>query len=175
MNRPYPPPRAYRPICTTANFRRARSGPRANNSKSAAPNAPPASTSFRRSWAGASSLIIFCTFFRRFPKRPSKGALRASPGGITGLCGEPGSAGEPVIRSWTRVCASCGRPAACTIACAWWWPRFYANTCLSTGESAHSGFGIRWWTPTWPAMRAVGSGSPAAARMRRPTSGFSTR
>ena len=113
-------------------------------------------------------------YCREQPLRPALRAFplaRRIPTALRGLAARP----HRVTRSSTPACASCGRPAGCTTACAWSSRRSWSSTCCCPGRTARAGSGTRWSMPTSPTTRWAGSGSPAAAPTRRRTSASSTR
>ena len=112
-----PARRGCRRTCISARSGRARSGiacaRRTRVAERDGRHVPVASS------AGASSRTTCCTTSPRPAERAAAAGVRAtSRGGRTSRRSRPGSAGAPAIRSSTPACASCGRPAGCTTACA---------------------------------------------------------
>ncbi len=124
-------PRGCRRICILASSRRARSGRRCGRVRRRAACFPrvPENRRFCARSAGESLRRICCTISRtrasvRCGRRGSVSpGARWMPRGARG-CG-PGSAGRPGTRLSMPACASSGRPAGCTTACAWSSLRFW--------------------------------------------------
>jgi deoxyribodipyrimidine photo-lyase len=82
----------------------------------------------------------------------------------------PGRRDRPAIRSSMPACASSGRPAGCTTACAWWrfLPDQASDDRLAQGRA--NGSGTRSSMPTPPPMPQAGNGSPVPEPTQRPIS-----
>ena len=85
------------------------------------PNGAAASSS--PSWCGASSRTTCCIHHPRLPDEPLRAGIRAFPWREDDAALRRGSADARASRWSMPACASCGPPAGCTTACAWWSPR----------------------------------------------------
>ncbi len=118
------------------------------------------------------------TCFITFPTPAISHCARNSsdfPGGATDGRSRPGSVGEraiPIVDAGMRELWTTG----------WMHNRvrmivasFLIKDLLIPWQEGASGFGTRWSTPTWPTTRSAGSGRPAAAPTRPPSSASSIR